>query len=308
MTTATTDKHFSDADELFNYLLGMCFKSGYIYRGIKREIEKLPKIMRTWYNNGYHNLSEHEIDILKDFTKYGCSLINGSLNPIDIVSYAQHFGLPTRLIDWTRSPLIALYFSINGQDYDDEEYYRILTMVLDEQVVLSNTLSPVTLGDFQYSDSHSGINDYIRFLQTLEREESLNIAVNGYVSMEYGHLHIDTKSYSDFILEKIKSNKFIVLDLNHSNQRIIVQQGVFVIPKTLTNSSIDKQYDSSDVQTIYIDKALKDKLLDKLDALGINRKRLFFDIESICKDIVDSVMKIAIPLEKLIQDFDNQDK
>jgi hypothetical protein len=39
----------------------------------------------------------------------------------EIYSFMQHYGIPTRLLDWTENGFYALYFAVNGGAYDKDE-------------------------------------------------------------------------------------------------------------------------------------------------------------------------------------------
>jgi hypothetical protein len=62
--------------------------------------------------------------MLAQFRSAGAAFLNRE-NPVDIYFAAQHFGMPTRLLDWSTNPLAALFFACAGAADRDGVVYAL---------------------------------------------------------------------------------------------------------------------------------------------------------------------------------------
>lgn len=181
--------------------------------------------------------------------------------PIEQLSKMQHYGFPTRLIDITSDPLIALYFAVeNTENLSDGEVFVFIKNTYDLNSKQANVVSLL-------SNIESYDIDYIKE----KYEEVYNEQIN-----------------SDEILEYAGENIYITGTerLKETNERLFNQKGSFIVcgnkilDNRVTNKLLDINKDEAH-QVIRIPFEYKRIIKDTLDErFAINEGFIYPELQS----------------------------
>lgn len=98
-----------------------------VYHGVTRAAQPLlTSLDRLGGTDPPHTKAALEEHILRNFIRYARPYFNTSpVNDWETLVVAQHHGLPTRLLDWSHSPLVAAHFATVGEGSADRAIWQL---------------------------------------------------------------------------------------------------------------------------------------------------------------------------------------
>lgn len=245
-----------------------------IFRGVNDEAyTQLPSVFREVItqcgsleikNSKYIGWTT-EIGILKSFQGEASAYIK-DIPPTSLckwAEYAQHYNVPTRFLDWTSNPLVALYFACkNNRKKDGAVWF----------------LHPTNYRRFLASQTNNSQTEEGKVKLTIE--ETINQLLSGEPIIDYPIIYkpyyVDTRMSAQSCLFMVWGNKREPLE------QFIPRENYMLYKQNENGVQVyGKEQEQHLLLKLFVDGYQKQYLLRQLDMMGINEKTLFPGLDGI---------------------------
>jgi len=116
-----SEKPIDSFSSYVNYILRTCKHEKILFRGQRRDLPLLPRIARIKRRTAILDVEKSMFDEFKRRAIPFLEYKPNNDNEWDWLTLARHYGMSTRLLDWTLNPLAALWFAVSKPAYKNEE-------------------------------------------------------------------------------------------------------------------------------------------------------------------------------------------
>jgi len=196
-----------------------------------------------------HDLSLEKM-IIRSFMKYGYAELQGCNSFWELVAMGQQFGLPTRLLDWSYSPLVAAHFATEDVTSYDKDGVIWCVDINDVNSALPNELKEKLQEQKGNIFARDILDDVAKDFTALQK--------------------IDEKPFALFFEPASTVN------------RIANQYALFSVVSDPAVTLLDLP-ESESFTRIVIDHKAKLEIRDKLDYINISERMIYPGLDGICK-------------------------
>lgn len=256
------------------------------FRGQKKYYESItPSIDRD-------GLLESEDKLFKEFIIRNPDEFKGQKSTFEILTKMQHYGLPTRLLDITTNPLVALFFSVEIDDEMKDEDGDFIVYSIPEEFI-----------KYYDSDTVSVVSNVVR-----RPFDKLDISETSMKDNKAeGISEFNSNEHVKYLLHEIKDEKPYFLNVikkEHlqsiwcvkpllNNRRLIKQDGAFLLfgvdgsKKKLANYKKDEF-----IPERYKVKN-KETLRKQLELLGFSKDKIYPEMETTAEYLKRKYKKVS---------------
>lgn len=269
----------------------------YFYRGhSNKKYQLIPSIYRnnTWIYN--------ENRIVREMLSRCPSQFYTLESKFECLVKMQHYDLPTRLLDITENPLVALYFACFGNELDDGQL--LIFKIPKNRIKFFDSDAVTVVSNLAWVDPNFEVgNNYFNIDVSTFNSSSNPFATMLLESIQKEHPNFERR------INPADVNGVLCVKPKMNNERIIRQDGAFLLfgcgaHKKEPANFPDNWLLTAEKSRLIISKSNKTKLLDQLHGLGVYKAKLFPEIDTVAQFIKQHMLSERSDFKSTIEGYE----